>query len=124
MVPVDSDHPAHAGMFKTLDLLALDRAQGNPVYFVIGVCAELCELDKLQEHLEYYYEEHTCPTNFIRVPMIAVDGDTDPHGIFRFVRSVWMTPGYDKDDDDFLLRTFPEISGGNEAEKKKGAARG
>ncbi len=34
----------------------------------------------------YYYEEHTCPSNFLGVEKVMDDsGDEDPHGIFAFV---------------------------------------
>jgi len=36
------------------------------------------------EHRRYFYEEHTCPTNFVRVKQFLIDGDDDPHGIFEF----------------------------------------
>ncbi len=38
-------------------------------------------------HAEYFYNEHTCPTNFLGdvVKVIDADGDDDPHGIFAFV---------------------------------------
>jgi len=36
---------------------------------------------------EYFYNEHTCPTNFLRhvIRIIDAEGDDDPHGIFQFV---------------------------------------
>lgn len=38
-------------------------------------------------HAEYFYNEHTCPTNFMAkvTKVIDEDGDDDPHGVFRFV---------------------------------------
>ena len=38
------------------------------------------------DHEKYFYEEHTCPTNWFRdVEQISVNGDNDPHGLFEFV---------------------------------------
>lgn len=38
------------------------------------------------EHQRYFYDEHTCPTNWMRhVEEISVGNDFDPHGIFEFV---------------------------------------
>ena len=42
------------------------------------------------ERDRYYYEEHTCPTNFLGHPVLEVlddDGDQDPHGIFTWVKT-------------------------------------
>jgi hypothetical protein len=37
---------------------------------------------------EYFYNEHTCPTNYLRVlKVVAPDGDEDPHGIFSYVKT-------------------------------------
>lgn len=36
----------------------------------------------------YRYEEGTCPTNYLRVEQIVADGDSDPHGVFMFVRGI------------------------------------
>jgi rubredoxin len=43
--------------------------------------------DDEEFHAEYYYNEHTCPTNFMRdvVKVIDKTGDDDPHGVFKFV---------------------------------------
>lgn len=38
------------------------------------------------EHQRYYYDEHTCPTNWFReVEEIVFQKDKDPHGVFEFV---------------------------------------
>jgi hypothetical protein len=35
----------------------------------------------------YYYNEGTCPTNYLGVLKVFDDeGDDDPHGIFEFVK--------------------------------------
>lgn len=45
------------------------------------------------DSLEYYYNEHTCPVNFLRGDSLQIivdlkDNDTDPHGIFEYLGSV------------------------------------
>lgn len=38
------------------------------------------------EHERYFYNEHTCPTNWTRqIEQIEFEGDRDPHGVFEFV---------------------------------------
>jgi len=42
----------------------------------------------------YFYEEHACPTNFMRHIKVIIDlkdGNIDPHGIFRFIGTVPYT---------------------------------
>ena len=34
----------------------------------------------------YFYEEHTCPTNWLRdVEEVSIGDNTDPHGLWKFV---------------------------------------
>ena len=37
------------------------------------------------ELAEFYYEEHSCPTNWLKPEMVYHDGDSDPHGLIEFV---------------------------------------
>lgn len=42
--------------------------------------------EEYEGHQQYFYDEHTCPTNFMsQVGQIIFEGDTDPHGVFEFV---------------------------------------
>lgn len=120
MVPTDSDR--HPTMFKTLSLLKIESVDA-PVYFVVeGVAIfELNEGDEaFQSSQDYFYTEHTCPTNFIGgdVVMMCMDGDDDPHGCFDHVRSIWMTEAYLRARDDphedtskqYLRKMFPEMA--------------
>ena len=43
--------------------------------------------DKIGDHSQYYFEEHTCPINFLRVPTIFRN-ETDYHGIFTWVKTI------------------------------------
>ena len=107
-VPVDD-----LDMFKTFVLLSLDLKDG-PLYFIIKGSSNYYQDDnELQSHSKYYYEEHTCPTNFIRIPLICFKGDTDQHGLFTHVRTVYMPLEYleceDNEEDEFVASLFPEI---------------
>lgn len=55
-----------------------------------------------EESLKYYYEEHTCPVNYLRVEEVVdlKNNNIDPHGIFEFVEAVPHT------DLDKLLEQF------------------
>lgn len=72
-------------------------------------------------HKRYFYEEHTCPTNFLGVLKISREGDQDYHGIFEYVRHVSMVEaealvGLRNWDDDFehgLDKVFPELADEN-----------
>ena len=78
LVAVEMTHPAHADMFKTLDLLCLNLAENEKLYFVVEGCSKFSSLDELRPAQEYFYEEHTCPTNFISIPLIVYGSDADP----------------------------------------------
>jgi len=50
----------------------------------------------------YFYNEHTCPTNYLKYVKRVIDlktGDTDPHGIFQYV----CTRPYDERIEDLNL---------------------
>lgn len=55
-------------------------------------------------HMRYYFDEHTCPTNFMRVEHVVFNGDADPHGIYHFVR--WVSK---KEICEKFGRTFAQM---------------
>lgn len=72
---------------KTRILLANDDIaliiKGNR-YFTEGRLTD-------DEHDRYYYDEHTCPTNYMRDVIEVIDlrsMDTDPHGVFRYIKTI------------------------------------
>jgi hypothetical protein len=81
------EHMGH-WMIDTLDLLRLPATP--PVYFVVKGCRLVDSPDRT-----YFYEEHSCPTNYVQCEAIICDGDDDPHGVFEFVRSVDVPDDYD-----------------------------
>jgi hypothetical protein len=41
------------------------------------------------DHHKFYYNEHTCPTNYLSGVVEIIEGDSnDPHGVFEFVREL------------------------------------
>lgn len=72
-------------------------------------------------HKRYFYEEHTCPTNFLGVMKISREGDQDYHGIFEYVRHVDMVDAealigmrnWEDGFEDNLDKAFPELADEN-----------
>lgn len=92
--------PSNEMRVLTLDHLVLPP-QEHPVHFVVKGMSFVDQSGSRGSpyHKRYFYEEHSCPTNFIEAEMIAVDGDTDPHGLFKFVSSQDLPKDYDEHDD-------------------------
>jgi ribosomal protein L37AE/L43A len=65
------------------DLLKLEP-RTEPVYFLVEASHGRAD----EEDLRFLYEEHQCPTNFIRCKLMIADGNPDPHGLYRYVKSV------------------------------------
>lgn len=63
-------------------------------------------------HKEYWVNEHTCPTNIVRVEaIIAGQGDTyddDPHGVLQF--SGWAPAPPDGSDPEDWRVIFPQLA--------------
>ena len=86
---------------KTLVIMKLDPKDmdGHPLYLMTeGIAFEPKEGEGGEPVIdpdrdEYFYNEHTCPTNWLRsVREIAIEGDHDPHGLFRYVETRPFTP--------------------------------
>lgn len=95
---------------KRLVLLDLDiDGLEKPIQIVVhgmrfepkyGLCKSQSEAD------EYFYNEHTCPTNYLQSIEIIIEGDNaDPHGIFKFNKAI--------DLDDELKSKICEIGRNN-----------
>lgn len=65
--------------------------QEKDVYFVVpGVHPE-------PDVSRYSVEEGSCPTNWLSdIEAIIIDGDTDPHGLFEYVRDIQAPAFLDK----------------------------
>lgn len=89
---------------KALVLLRLEPNDGDslkkPLYLIITTLnythtEDLAEYSKQEE---YYYDIHTCPSNFLGGATVVYGDDDDPHGIFKFVEAIWMPEGFDACD--------------------------
>lgn len=92
-----------------LVLLKVDPAS-HPLYFVVR-WPRLAEPD--QQKLDtYFFEEHTCPSNWTGdiVGVIAA-GDPDPHGFVEFVRRTPEPADMYESGDALWPQLFPEVSG-------------
>lgn len=62
--------------------------------------------------MRFYYEQHSCPTNWIgQAVMISHGGCTDPHGFLRYVRETPCPdlPETSMGEDEVLVGLFPEM---------------
>lgn len=96
---------------NTYDLVVLPP-QDKPIYFVLkGMSFNDGHYD---DGKEYFYEEHSCPTNWLKhmVTMI-IENDDDPHGLIEFVRSVKECDAPLDDDPHAYkidaFKVFPEV---------------
>lgn len=74
----------------TVDVLVLPP-QAHPVYFVVkGMRFEGRDKGAFDESesKQFYYEEHSCPVNWLHPEMVYCDGDSDPHGLIQYVAHV------------------------------------
>lgn len=89
---------------KVLVLLQLDPDDGarleKPLYLVIETINYRHEEDLVEfcKYQEYYYNERTCPSNYLGDTTVLYGGDDDPHGIFKFVEAIWMPEGFNTCD--------------------------
>ncbi len=93
-----------------LSLLRFDGKDG-PVYFVIkGLATKAGGDAAMQSSAAYRYEEHSCPTNWLRDCVAVIeDGDEDPHGFLDHVRTVQVPKDFEPQSWRDL---FPEAFGG------------
>jgi hypothetical protein len=96
------------------DLLVLPP-QNKPVYFVARSSDYNRKIDgstKPYQGKAYFYDEHTCPTNWLRCEHIVFDGNHDPHGLFEYVGSAdseLARQQWEAEDVDFV-RMFPQLA--------------
>lgn len=68
--------------------------------------------EEREGHTRYFVEEHTCPTNLVRVEAILTAGDADPHGVLEFVAHRPKPPVMEEDENymwDDWVKIFPEL---------------
>lgn len=83
-----------ARCLKTVVTLHYDPADGPFEIDVKGMRFKgIYDDENPDKHDEYFYNEHTCPTNYLnRVIEIRQGENPDPHGIFRYVRTTVQNP--------------------------------
>lgn len=62
----------------------------SPIYLILDTSLVVTSgetFEQAAEHLEFLYNEHTCPSNWMKgeVAGIRYERDSDPHGVFEFV---------------------------------------
>lgn len=95
----------------TLVLLEYPRTD-KPLRFLIKGRRYVENEDQEYDGSGYFYEEHSCPTNWLKdCAMVAFDGDTDPHGFLRYVREIDCPdlPDNCMEEDEALIQLFPEM---------------
>lgn len=61
-------------------------------------------------HDNYFYDEHTCPTNWTNeIVAVIENGDPDPHGFATFV-AARPEPAAFEENDYAYMAVFPEIT--------------
>lgn len=64
--------------------------------------------EEAQDRERFFYEEHSCPTNWLRNCVAVIEGaDADPHGFLTFVRCVDVPQDFDRCQADWR-EIFPE----------------
>lgn len=106
--------PVDSHTIRTFVLLELSPQKGS-VYFVVEGMRFIGRGGSTDqaEHDRFFYEEHSCPTNFIRCERIIADGNTDPHGLFDYVSTI-DKPKMEDDEcvrlDPFWQKLFPQTA--------------
>jgi hypothetical protein len=94
-------------------LLRARTWDGEPIYLIIHGHRYVDEA-AASASSAYFYNEHTCPTNYLGVEAVIAHGDDDPHGVFEFVAYVDIPDGKDDDEDESMSfekwrALFPQI---------------
>lgn len=69
---------------RTIDLLVLPP-QEKPIYFVVQGMRFSDDTRPVYDAKGFYYEEHSCPTNWLQPELMVQDGDPDPHGVLQYI---------------------------------------
>jgi hypothetical protein len=98
---------------QDLSLLRLEGING-PIHFIVA--NEYGDEEASDDSQRYFYEEHSCPTNWLQYTVAVIDetGDEDPHGFLKHVRTVRVDKDFDPMDLDeeegSWLKLFPEAA--------------
>jgi predicted RNA-binding Zn-ribbon protein involved in translation (DUF1610 family) len=81
-----------------LEAHSVEVAEYKPV-FVIVEGIHVIDNDKEELRFDgdqYFYEEHSCPTNFMKVECFIQGDDADPHGIWLWVETIVKPNDYEQ----------------------------
>lgn len=81
-------------IFHTYDLLKYYKDEEEFFIIVPGISHS----KDIFDGKEYFYGEHTCPKNYLRVEKVISEDDADPHGIFQYISSIPKT----KENQEFI----------------------
>jgi hypothetical protein len=85
---VEKIEPAGGPRFVKATVMLVLPPQKAPVTLILNTHAH----EPIEDGAEYFYNEHTCPVNWMQhVVEIRIGDDSDPHGLFEF-RSI--APGH------------------------------
>lgn len=72
------------------------EAADRRVFFVLKQKKYPFQEGSTPENFRYYYEEHSCPTNWFHDIVAVIEGgDADPHGFLKFVATAEIPEGFD-----------------------------
>lgn len=104
----------HARETSGYMLLRLAVKSEEPVFFVVKHTLYTDDgqysVEEEIEHMRSLVDEHTCPTNLVRIPAIIQGRDEDPHGVFEFIAFAHRPDGFDENDACWA-DLFPQILG-------------
>lgn len=113
-VEVTRENDGAPSFSRSMALLRFDGKSG-PVFFVMDHnryhSAPGESDEENQSHQRYFFEEHSCPTNWLRECVCVIQNDdTDPHGFLSFVRASDVPEDFDEYQADWSI-LFPEAFG-------------
>ena len=94
---------------KTIALLKYEE-----LYIIVDSFDEIVLDAEAIERAEYYFNERTCPINYLGVKLVAIDGELDPHGVFEFIRVAFAPENDEAYSNNIteILTIFPELNPG------------
>jgi len=89
-------HRDESALFIVVDGMLLQK-EGEPL-----------DLGEANGHKAYFYDDHTCPKNYLGVHAVIEGDDQDPHGVFQFVAQILRPDGFDGCNVDWT-ELFPQL---------------
>jgi|APSaa5957512622_1039677.scaffolds.fasta_scaffold137168_1 hypothetical protein len=99
---------------KILTLLCIPP-QKHPIYLVYSRDKYKYEhqdsIEDINKHMEFFIEDHSCPSDIVRSDYVIVENDTDPHGLIKHIKTIRCPDDYDEGNSSMgqLNELFKEI---------------